>query len=174
MNWPLAHQLGWPAPIGKSPRQLLVEPVPVDLVGQGDQRVLHIDDLIQTGAEQVVMPRYLLLFRSHPIPKYQSREAITNRPKYESQIARNRPSEPRFLAYHRASNQQKCSANHWQQTFFTVVLIRGAVHREGAGDTLTAITDQLWARSLEHYDPFLQPLASNRDDSFACTPSCNS
>ena len=31
--------------------------------------VLHVDDLIEMGAEKVVMPRFRLLFWSHMIPR---------------------------------------------------------------------------------------------------------
>ena len=55
--------------VGKTIRQLLVEPGPVDPVRQGDKLVLHVDDPVETGAEKIVMARFVLLFRSHPIPQ---------------------------------------------------------------------------------------------------------
>ena len=35
---------------------LLVDPVPIDLFGQPDQLVLHVDDLIERGTEEIVVP----------------------------------------------------------------------------------------------------------------------
>jgi hypothetical protein len=43
--------------------------------------------VIETGAEKIVMPRFVLLFRSHPIPQNQGLEGIPNR----SEIARKPP-----------------------------------------------------------------------------------
>ena len=83
-----AHRLRRTALVGKISRQLIVEPDPVDPVGQDDKRVLHVDDLVEAGAEEVVMPRFLLLFRSHVIPQLQYRQRITNGPENISQIAR--------------------------------------------------------------------------------------
>jgi len=51
-----AHRFRRAALVGKTIRQLLVEPGPVDLVRQGDKLVFHVGDLIETGAEKVVMP----------------------------------------------------------------------------------------------------------------------
>jgi hypothetical protein len=31
--------------------------------------VLHVDDLIETGTEEIAVPRMLLLFRSHSSPR---------------------------------------------------------------------------------------------------------
>ena len=56
------------AGLGKPIRQLVVDPGPVDLGGQDDELVLHVDDLVEAGAEQIVVPRWLLLFRSHENP----------------------------------------------------------------------------------------------------------
>ena len=67
-----AHRLRRAPLVGKMRRQLLVEPGPVDLVRQGDERVFHVDDLIEAGAEKIVMPRLLLLFRSHGTPEWKA------------------------------------------------------------------------------------------------------
>lgn len=48
---------------------MFVELGPIVPDRQDDELVLHIDDLFEAGAEQVVMPRLVLLFRSHPIPQ---------------------------------------------------------------------------------------------------------
>jgi len=55
--------------VGKTSRQLVVEPGPVDLVRQDDKLVFHVDDLIETGAEKIVMARFWWLFRSHLNPR---------------------------------------------------------------------------------------------------------
>jgi len=59
--------------------------------------VLQVDDLIETGAEQVVVARLLLLFRPHSNPPMEGFEGITNGPENESQIARKRRQNPGFL-----------------------------------------------------------------------------
>jgi hypothetical protein len=46
--------------------------------------MLHVDDLIQTGFEQVVVIGFFLLFRSHENPQKQCREGIIFGPKSES------------------------------------------------------------------------------------------
>ena len=60
-----AHRLRRTALVGKTVRQLVVNPGPIDPVGQGDKLVFQVDDLVEAGPEKVVMTRFLLLFRSH-------------------------------------------------------------------------------------------------------------
>ena len=69
--------------------------------------MLHVDDLVETGAEQVVMPRLRLLFRSHVIPQHQCHQGITNGLENISQIARKQPLKPRFPANSIIPNQRK-------------------------------------------------------------------
>ena len=111
------HRLRRASLVGKTLRQLLVQPSPLDLVRQDDEFVLHVDDLIETGAEQIVMPRLLPLFRSHPMPPIQSLEGITQPPEFETKIARNPPPKPRNLANPATSNQPKRMANQWRPSF---------------------------------------------------------
>jgi hypothetical protein len=77
--------------------------------------VLHVDDLIETGAEQIVVPRFVLLFRSHSVPQKQGLEGITKRPEIEIKIARKRPTKPRFLANAVTSTQRKHVKNQRRQ-----------------------------------------------------------
>ena len=63
------YRLRRAALVGKASRQLVVEPGPVDLVRQDDKLVFHVDDLIETGAEKIVMARFWWLFRSHLNPR---------------------------------------------------------------------------------------------------------
>jgi hypothetical protein len=91
------HRFRRAALVGKIPGQFIVEPDPVDLVGQHDQRMLHVDDPIETGAEKVVMPRFLLLFRPHPTPRVIGSRGIMNGSKRVSQIPRKRPQIADFL-----------------------------------------------------------------------------
>ena len=91
----------------KISRQLIVKPGPVDPIRQDDEFVLHVDDLVETGAEQVVMPRLRLLFRSHVIPQHQCHQGITNGLENISQIARKQPLKPRFPANSIIPNQRK-------------------------------------------------------------------
>jgi hypothetical protein len=46
-------------------RDLLVDPIPADLAGELNQLVLHVDDLIEPGPEQIAFLRRLRLLRSH-------------------------------------------------------------------------------------------------------------
>ena len=54
------------------------------LHGQDGEGVFHVDDLIEAGTEKIVMPCFLLLFRSHPIPRIVSLQEIIKGPKKES------------------------------------------------------------------------------------------
>ena len=65
-------------------RDLLIQSGPIDLVGEADQLVLHVDDLIETSFEEIVVIGFFLLFRSHQNPQKQCLQGITNRPKSES------------------------------------------------------------------------------------------
>src|SRR4051794_3836588 len=46
-------------------RDLAVDPVPIDLAGELNQLVLHVDDLVQPRPEQIVRSRRPVLLRSH-------------------------------------------------------------------------------------------------------------
>jgi hypothetical protein len=46
-------------------RDFAVDPVPVDLAGEQNQLVLHVDDLVQPRPEQIVRSRRLVLLRPH-------------------------------------------------------------------------------------------------------------
>ena len=78
---------------GDSYQRLAFVTIPADLVG--DYYLVVVtdadDDLVETGAEKIVMPRFPLLFRSHSSPRMDDLQGITNGPKNESQIARKPP-----------------------------------------------------------------------------------
>src|SRR5258705_4269760 len=44
---------------------LAVEPFPIEFAGKLHQRVLHVDDLIEPGPEQIARIRRLMLLRPH-------------------------------------------------------------------------------------------------------------
>ena len=111
-----AHRLRRAPLAEKMRRQLLVEPGSDDLVRQGDERVFHVDDLIEAGAEKIVMPRLLLLFRSHGNPRMEGLRGNTNGPENESQNARKRTLKSRTLANSLTSNQRKRQAHQWRQS----------------------------------------------------------
>jgi len=94
-----AHRLRRATFVGKIPRQLIVYPGPFDLVRQGDKRVFHVDDLVETGAEQIVVARFHLLLRSHLIPQNQCQKGITNWSKNESKTQENKRQNPLFLQF---------------------------------------------------------------------------
>src|SRR3954454_21816036 len=54
-----------PAILAVERRDLAVDPVPVDLAGELNQLVLHVDDLVQPRPEQIVRSRRPVLLRSH-------------------------------------------------------------------------------------------------------------
>src|SRR5476651_2737002 len=62
---------------------LAVEPGPVDLAGELHQLMLHIDDLVEPGPEQIAFPRRLVLLRPHRVLRCGHR--ITARSPRESQ-----------------------------------------------------------------------------------------
>jgi hypothetical protein len=54
-----------PALVAIERRDLAIDPVPVDLGGELHQLVLHVDDLLEPGAKQIIFPRRLRFLRSH-------------------------------------------------------------------------------------------------------------
>lgn len=84
--------------IGKTIRQLIVEPGPVDLVRQDDKRMPHIDNLIETGAEKIVVPRLWCLFRSHGHPPNYAPSGKHGLPKKGIQNRKEMNSKHRFPA----------------------------------------------------------------------------
>lgn len=54
-----------PAVLAVEWRDLAVDPVPIELAGELNQLVLHVDDLVQPGPEQIVRSRRPVLLRSH-------------------------------------------------------------------------------------------------------------
>jgi hypothetical protein len=61
--------------------------------------VFHVDDLVETGAEQIVVARFHLLLRSHLIPQNQCQKGITNWSKNESKTQENKRQNPLFLQF---------------------------------------------------------------------------
>jgi hypothetical protein len=54
-----------PAILAVERRDLAVDPVPIDLASELNQLVLHVDDLVQPGPEQITRFRRPVLLRSH-------------------------------------------------------------------------------------------------------------
>src|SRR5690606_25585264 len=48
--------------------QFGIDPLPIDFLRQADQLVLHVDDLVEPGAKQVVRAALLRPLRSHRTP----------------------------------------------------------------------------------------------------------
>jgi hypothetical protein len=55
-----------PAIVAVERGDLVVDPGPVDLIRELHQLVLHVDDPIEPGSEQIAFPCRLALLRSHP------------------------------------------------------------------------------------------------------------
>src|SRR5262245_24486081 len=71
---------------------LAVDPGPVDLAGELHQLVLHVDDLLEPGPEQIIRLRRLALLGSHPEPsdaRSESRARLA-----ENRQKRNRKIRP--------------------------------------------------------------------------------
>src|SRR5262245_28713432 len=71
---------------------LAVDPGPVDLAGELHQLVLHVDDLLEPGPEQIIRLRRLALLGSHPEPsdaRSESRDRLA-----ENRQKRNRKIRP--------------------------------------------------------------------------------
>jgi hypothetical protein len=56
---------GGPALVAEHGRNLGIEPLPVDRAGELHQLVFHVDDLIESGPEQIAFARRLRLLWSH-------------------------------------------------------------------------------------------------------------
>src|SRR3954471_5469000 len=54
-----------PAILAVERRDLAADPVPIDLAGELNQLVLHVDDLVQPRPEQIVRSRRPVLLRPH-------------------------------------------------------------------------------------------------------------
>lgn len=74
-------------------RDLAVDPRPVDLAGEPHQLVLHVDDLVEPGPEQIAFPCRLVLLRPHRLLRYSIESRLAGRGNPESEIARFEPFE---------------------------------------------------------------------------------
>src|SRR5262245_16880067 len=78
-------------------RDLLVEMLPIEPAGELDQLVLHVDDLIEPGPEQIAFPSRLVLLRPHrPL---RCDDGITVRAQRESKmkLQGSGPANPKTL-----------------------------------------------------------------------------
>ena len=57
-----------PALVAVERRDLVIDPVPIDLAGELHQLMPHVDDLIEPGSEQIAFTCPLRLPRSHRCP----------------------------------------------------------------------------------------------------------
>src|SRR5579863_1431908 len=79
-------------------RDLAVDPVPIDLAGQQNQLVLHVDDLVQPRPEQIVRSRRLVLLRPHRPLRCATESRPSIRGNLKNEIARFGGSRPQKLA----------------------------------------------------------------------------
>jgi len=87
------HEAGFdgrPAGLAIERRDLLIQPVPVDLAGQLRQLVLEVDDLVEPRAEQVNRVRRHILLRPH---------------RFLLSVVIERPSESRTVKERNPQNQ---------------------------------------------------------------------
>jgi hypothetical protein len=77
-----------PAVLAVERRDLAVDPVPIDLAGQQNQPVLHVNDLVQPRPEQVIRSRRLALLRPHRPLRCATQSRPPIRGNLENEIAR--------------------------------------------------------------------------------------
>ena len=113
---------------GNTMRYLIVDPIPVNLIGQPDQLVIHVDDLNQMGPTKLARTTLFALSQSSHKPLSRCSKEITKPRKTESQIARNRALTPPVLAIaatssgyeNRQLNGPKVSSGQLQNYTFTL------------------------------------------------------
>src|SRR3981189_2637422 len=77
-----------PSLVAVERRDLAVDPYPVDLAGELHQLVLHVDDLVEPGPEQIAFPCRLVLLRSHPVLRCGNRITLRKPRESQNKIAR--------------------------------------------------------------------------------------
>src|SRR3954466_5844856 len=108
-----------PAILAVERRDLAVDPVPVDLAGELNQLVLHVDDLVQPRPEQIVRSRRPVLLRSHgPLRcTTESRSAAKGNP--QTEIARFGGLKPPIPAISNATATEKLTPAQSLRALFT-------------------------------------------------------
>jgi hypothetical protein len=79
-------------------RDLAVDPGPVDLAGELHQLVLHVDDLLEPGPEQIVFPRRLVLLRPHRVLRCGIESRFVTQGNRQNEFARFQGRAPPNLA----------------------------------------------------------------------------
>ena len=104
----------------------LLQKAPVDRRGQLRQRMAQVDDLVEPGAEKIVLTAVPTLLRPHreSLPSPLRRQRIT--PRRPTQFARSRPARPRKPAKTTTSKSPQTPANPGVSGFFT----DDKIHRE--------------------------------------------
>src|SRR5450631_3351991 len=78
----------WTTLVAVERRHLAVDPGPVDLAGELHQLVLHVDDLVEPGPEQIAFSRRLVLLRPHRVLRCGNRITLRNPRESQNEIAR--------------------------------------------------------------------------------------
>src|SRR5206468_2932991 len=142
-----------PAILAVERRDLAVDPVPVDLAGELNQLVLHVDDLVQPRPEQIVRSRRPVLLRSHgPLRcTTESRSAAKGNP--QTEIARFGGLKPPIPAISNATATEKLTPAQSLRALFTddaiVLAIETGLH--------AVYSTRLWSIVLCEND--LQPVS---------------
>jgi hypothetical protein len=85
------HEAGldpWSAFVAVERCDLAVDPFPVDLARELHQLVLHVDDLLEPGPEQIAWSRRLVLLRPHRHLRCSQGIMVRGPRKYKNEIAR--------------------------------------------------------------------------------------
>src|SRR5262249_52279093 len=79
----------------------------IELTGERDQLVLHVDDLIEPGPEQIAFPSRLVLFRPHRPLRCSTESLFAPKGNPKNEIARFQAPKPKNLAISQLSEAQK-------------------------------------------------------------------
>src|SRR5215475_13291122 len=96
-----------PALVAVERSDLLVEVLPIEPAGELDQLMLHVDDLIEPGPEQITFPSRLVLLRPHRPLRCSTESLFAPKGNPKNQIARFRALKPENLAISKPPAAQK-------------------------------------------------------------------
>src|SRR5262249_21813149 len=126
-----------PALVAVKRSDLPVEVLPIDPAGERDQLVLHVDDLIEPGPEQIVFPSRLVLFRPHRPLRCSTESLFEPKGNPKMKLQGSRPSSPKTLqSQNRLQPRKRLPVSR-------LVIVHGQLQRR----TISATCSARWARA---------------------------